>query len=507
MLATLIGIVAAGCVGVAIVDGPSKRRSVFMAAAIILAGVLLAADQWNATQVAELRGSPGLLAAVFVVGAAAIAATASLIRRWPVLLPVLILIALPFRIPLELGGEEANLLVPLYLVMAGGVAATIWGRFTEAQPASWRVSPEPTGLARWLKPLLAASVVLYALAVLYSDDRSTGLQNLCFFLIPFATVFALMDEVEWNMKTLRLILVVIVFEALACAFVGFIEWGTRSLLWNETVVETNNFHVYFRVNSLFWDPNIYGRYLALAITMVSATLLWSRRSREAWILAGVTVILWVALLTTYSQSSFIALVAGLLVLAALKWSLKWVSVLIGALAVGALCFAAFAGSTVKLDFGALNKQTSGRADLVSGGVELFGNRPVQGYGSGSFSVAFKDVIVKDDNAPVTESHTEPITIASEQGLIGLLIYVLVIVASIFALTAGMRTVMPGLDAAFGSRDPSRGPPVARAAVLAAFIAVLVHTVTYAGFLEDPITWVLIAIGYSLAFPCRATSAA
>lgn len=47
MLATLIGIVAAGCVGVAIVDGPSKRRSVFMAAAIILAGVLLAADQWG----------------------------------------------------------------------------------------------------------------------------------------------------------------------------------------------------------------------------------------------------------------------------------------------------------------------------------------------------------------------------------------------------------------------------------------------------------------------------
>ena len=27
------------------------------------------------------------------------------------------------------------------------------------------------------------------------------------------------------------------------------------------------------------------------------------------------------------------------------------------------------------------------------------------------------------------------------------------------------------------------------------------------FLDDPVTWVLIAIGYSLAFPCRATSAA
>ena len=506
MLATLIGILAALCVGGAIVDNPSRRRSVFMGAAIVLAGVLLVADQWNATQVVELRNSPGLLLAIFIFGAAALAAVAWFIRRWPILLPILILLALPFRIPLQLGGEEANLLVPLYLVMAGGVAATIWNRFSE-RDGVYMADPAPTGLARWLKPLLAASVILYALAVLWSDDRSTGLQNLCFFLIPFATVFALMDEVEWDMKTLRLVLVVIVVEALACAFVGFIEWGTKSLLWNETVRETNDFHVYFRVNSLFWDPNIYGRYLAIAITMVSATLLWSRRSKEAWILAGVTAILWVALFSTYSQSSFIALVAGLLVLAALKWNAKWVGGIVAFLLVGALLFGTFAGSAVKLNLDALNKQTSGRADLVSGGFDLFKKKPVYGYGSGSFSVSFLKEIVKDENAPVTESHTEPITIASEQGLIGLAIYLLVIIASIFALSAGMRKVMPGLGAAIGSRDLTRGPPVARAAVLAAFIAVLVHTVTYAGFLEDPITWVLIAIGYSLAFPCRATSAA
>ena len=41
-----------------------------------------------------------------------------------------------------------------------------------------------------------------------------------------------------------------------------------------------------------------------------------------------------------------------------------------------------------------------------------------------------------------------------------------------------------------------GPPqvlaVARAAVLAAFVALLVHTMAYAGFFEDPITWVLLA---------------
>jgi hypothetical protein len=35
-------------------------------------------------------------------------------------------------------------------------------------------------------------------------------------------------------------------------------------------------------------------------------------------------------------------------------------------------------------------------------------------------------------------------------------------------------------------------------VLAAFVALLVHTMAYAGFYEDPITWVLLAAGVSLA---------
>ena len=44
--------------------------------------------------------------------------------------------------------------------------------------------------------------------------------------------------------------------------------------------------------------------------------------------------------------------------------------------------------------------------------------------------------------------------------------------------------------------------VARAAVLAAFVALLVHTMAYAGFFEDPITWVLLAVGASLAQSLR-----
>ena len=62
--------------------------------------------------------------------------------------------------------------------------------------------------------------------------------------------------------------------------------------------------------------------------------------------------------------------------------------------------------------------------------------------------------------------------------------------------------MPGL----GRAPPQPGSTVAwvgadvvaRAAVLAMFIALIVHTLAYAGFYEDPITWVLLAMGGSLA---------
>jgi putative inorganic carbon (HCO3(-)) transporter len=40
---------------------------------------------------------------------------------------------------------------------------------------------------------------------------------------------------------------------------------------------------------------------------------------------------------------------------------------------------------------------------------------------------------------------------------------------------------------------------ARAAVFACFLALVAHTMAYAGFLEDPLAWVLLSIGGSLAF--------
>jgi len=44
---------------------------------------------------------------------------------------------------------------------------------------------------------------------------------------------------------------------------------------------------------------------------------------------------------------------------------------------------------------------------------------------------------------------------------------------------------------------ARGDPF-RVGIAAAFLALLLHTMMYADFLEDPVTWTLLAIGGALA---------
>ena len=169
-------------------------------------------------------------------------------------------------------------------------------------------------------------------------------------------------------------------------------------------------------------------------------------------------------------SSYAALLAGLVVLAALRWSVKWTAM--------TMLIVTLAGS---FSFDRINIDTSGRANLVSGGIHLFAQRPVYGYGSGSFPKAYR-LHVETRKAPVSVSHTEPITVAAEQGLLGLAAYVALVASALWTMGRGLL----------------RRLSVARVAVLAAYVALLVHTMAYAGFFEDPIAWALLAASVSLA---------
>jgi O-antigen ligase len=203
-------------------------------------------------------------------------------------------------------------------------------------------------------------------------------------------------------------------------------------------------------------------------------------------------ILWVGLVLSLSQSSFAALLVGLAVLAAVRWR-AWpvIAAVVAALALLAIVVFAIPGSVNLQGHSAksLNRATSGRVDLMRGGLRMFADRPLYGYGSGSFAERFRAREKKGQAQAASASHTIPITVAAEQGIIGLAAYVFVIVAAFRLLFGGLLRLR---------RDEEPGARLlGRMVVAAAFAALVFHTLLYADFLEDPIAWTLLGIGIAL----------
>jgi O-antigen ligase len=277
--------------------------------------------------------------------------------------------------------------------------------------------------------------------------------------------------------------------------IGFWEYATRQLFWNRKVIESNQFESYFRVNSLFFDPNIYGRFLAIVMVGLASTLLWTRRQRDVLLVAAALAVLWGGLILTFSQSSFASLLVGLGVLAAVRWNILRYRWLVAGAAVAAIALAVvFAEDLHLTSRHAVHRSSGGRLKLVRGGLRMFADRPVWGFGSGSFAERFRAREHVGSPQAATASHTIPVTVAAEQGVVGLAAYLLVVVAA-------LRLLLSGLGALRG-RDPPRRL-VSRAFVAAGFTALVVHTLLYAAFLEDPIAWTLIGVGIVLANPVEA----
>ena len=469
------GIVAASvAAAAALVVRSARARAAAMLGALVLAVAVLLGHVWSTDQVQTLRDDPGLAAALAVAGLVAVLVLGWLLARYPWLLPPVAAAALPFRIPIDVGGDTANLLLPLYLVVAAGAVAYAIRARSDGEDES-----DP-GILEWV---LGAVLVLYAAQAAYSSDVDRALEQVAFFYVPFAVLFALLVRVPWTARLAAWTLAVLVVLAVALVGVGFWEYETRRLLLNPRVINANQFESYFRVNSLFFDPNIYGRFLTIVMIGITAVVAWTARTRVALAGALLLALLWAGLVLTFSQSSFVALLAGLAVLGAFRWGAGRALAATGAVALVGVAVVLLAPGSVRLDLDSnksVQDATSGRYDLVAGGMELFADRPVGGHGSGSFRREYRRKENASDERATNASHTIPVTVAAEQGVIGLVPYAALSVAALWRLAAHVR-----------------GSP-ARAAVAAAFAALLVHTLLYAAFLEDPLTWALLALGTGLA---------
>jgi O-antigen ligase len=419
------------------------------------------------------EGRTGALVAAAAGGLVLAAAGGWLLQHWPWVLPFAALACIPVRVPVDIGTEDASLLLPLYAVVASLAAALGWqllrgdGRARELGPIAWP---------------LAAFVLWTGLALLWTDDLRQGAIFLAAFVLPFGLLAIGFARLPWSRRALLGLYGALAATALAYAVVGLYQWATREVFWNPKLQVDNAYAPFFRVNSVFWDPSIYGRYLVVAILATLALVLLGLRERLLATGVAAIAVMWAGLLFSFSQSSFAALIAGTLAAATVAWRWRAAAALaLVAVVVLGLVLATPQVRTKLLDESraGLNAATSGRAGLVSNGLKIARDHPVLGVGTGGFKRAFADrTNLRGRDPKRAASHTTPVTVAAETGAPGV------------ALLAWLA--FASLAAAFRAR----GRTAAGGAALAAGLtlgAIAVHSLFYNALFEDPTTWGLLGL--------------
>ena len=440
---------------------------------VILAGLglLAAAEVWMAFALVPGRDLKLLVtsptrAAALVAAGLVVVGVAYLFNRHPGVAPVALLVAAPFRIGVSLGSQSARLLLPLYGVLAAAGLALGW-RLLRGGPAR-RID-----LA--LSIPSAALLFMYSISLLWAKDVHAGSIELAAFLLPFLALVAIVVHEPGRPWMARALAGVLVAEAVAFSALGLWEEATRhTYVSNASLEVSNTYTSFFRTNSAFYDPNIYGRHLALALSVL-VVLLWQRRRLLA-LFAALIAFIWVGLYFSYSQSSLVALFAvtvGITLAVAGRRTRR--AVAIGA---AALALVGAAVAVVGIQGNSLRHVTSGRSHLVSVTLEVFSDHPFVGVGVGSQPLAAQNKARSDSSLAVKKdtSHTTPLTVAAELGILGIAAYLAWLAGAYVTFRKAWR------------RDQALGLSLA-----AVFAVLFIHSLSYSGFFEDPITWGALAL--------------
>jgi O-antigen ligase len=446
-----------GAAAAATLLGRSRWVVVVGLAVLAVAEILLGLSLVTRENLEPAFSSPPRLAA-FALGAIAFLAATMALYRFPAWSPVALLVAAPFRIPVGFAGDDVLLLIPLYFVLAAAVLAFVARLLTGAE-----VKPIPLFFAG----PAAVFALLASVSLSWSSDTRNGTIALVFFLLPFsalAQVVARSPFERWTPRALATALV-----SLACAFTAVGLWQLRSgeLFFAPDLEVGNAYTTFFRVTSVFKDPSIYGRHLVLGIVVLVAAL-WLGR---IGLIAGSALVafLWTGLYFSYSQSSMVALLAGVLAVGLVAADARSRRIVLGATLAVVLLSIPVLLATGKDD--SLRRLTSGRSDLIENAVDVIRDHPLAGVGIGAEARESRELARAQGDRIGKPSHTTPLTVTAELGALGVLAY-------LAFLAGGAVTLLRAYQ-----RDQAIG-----LALAATFLVLVVHSIFYSGFFEDPLMW-------------------
>jgi O-Antigen ligase len=456
------------CIGLAVVLLARTRRNRIAGLGYAAVGTILLCASLAHASAAELGAA--------IVGAIVLGPLlAWLFRREPWLVAYATLAFVPLRV----GFLGHQLLVPLYAVALGAAGLLLW----ELVDGDERT--RELGIASWP---LALYLVWIGFSVEWSGDVHTAAIDMLAFYVPFTILAVSIARLPWRASRVRILYGELAAMALIFALVGLYQYKTRTIFENAKLQQINVTQAIFRVNSVFFDPSIYGRFLVIALIATAVLVVRGRVSGRLGLFAlAFMAVVWAGLLISFSQSSFAALLVAVFALTAIVW--RWKSLL--ALAAVLVVAAGIAVAQPHLmhalrhhTTSGLNKATGGRASLIAVGIRLAKAHPEKGVGLGGFEHAYAKRTGKTPRK--SASHNTPVTVAAEEGAPGFLLYFWLVGAVLLAAYRRINHRTYGL--------------VALAAGLG-FLAIFVHSLAYNDFFEDPTTWLLLGL-IGLVSPVR-----
>jgi hypothetical protein len=294
--------------------------------------------------------------------------------------------------------------------------------------------------------------------------------------VPFAVLVVVVAQSPFPKWMPRVLGMIVVALSTLFAVVGLIEEATHRLLFHSSAVEVGNaYSNFFRVTSLFRDPSLYGRQVVLGIAILLVAL-WYRDAHVV-LLGGLIAVLFAGLFFSYSQSSFVALFVVTIAVSFVAGD-RTVRMIVATAAVLALV-AGGALVASKVAHTSTQRATSDRSRRVELTAKVFFHHPLIGVGVGSQPRASQALSKEKGPYAFYVSHATPLTVAAELGAVGLALYL--------ALLGGTAVAL---------RQVRRAAPAFGLGLGAVFLALLVHSIFYTGFFDDPFAWLVPAFAAS-----------
>ena len=327
---------------------------------------------------------------------------------------------------------------------------------------------------------LGGYIIWGAFSVIWSIDRLAtivGVARLALLWLLGAAVYDLVKRRDGRI-TVPLAFAVV---STSLAGIGVYELLSKHFIWLGELYQQSS-----RINATFVDPNIYARFLLIGCLATAIVMLKTSRMGRLVGILGIALQM-TALLGTGSRMGWIAMIIVAIGLAALVPRRVVILPILGFLAVSGMGILLnhellTRALAVTQNFWAASTE---RHSLVTSGVQMFIQHPLQGIGLAGFQHAMLTTYASIVQNGVSLSHTALITTAAELGIIGLGIL------AVFFIYLYGRLPRARKDLRFTSQDfPDTKRYYWEVFSVLAITVIFISAQGEGRFFEDPYLWIL-----------------